>query len=345
MWHNQDQNLSTVEATLTENCRRIKAASPGTRCLVYHNLELAMQALESQRAIMYDASKARWFVQYDGKNGTIYNEPGGPGDQFFFDMREPAAADWYIDSALALTADPAVDGIFTDDLEGFPVEHDYAPLNAGVSFADVAAMQFASLATHGRLVAALAAAGKANWQAFGAGYQGEYLMAGVPRGDGCAPYMRARCAAGAAGAATTAAFDANNANQSVAAFLISRGPHAWLGFGWESGDDSQWHPAFDYDVGEPQSPCVEEAAGVFSRNWTFGTARLDCAAWVASVPARGAGLEDAHSCRHLESRGACTRDPFERPTSSHALAFPLNSRSAPAQTPTSHQKVQPNFCV
>jgi hypothetical protein len=35
--------------------------------------------------VMYDQSKAYWFLQYtDGnghKNGDVYNEPGGPGDQ------------------------------------------------------------------------------------------------------------------------------------------------------------------------------------------------------------------------------------------------------------------------
>ena len=51
---NRNRNDTMVEATLSENCRRIKAVSPGTRCLIYHNLELALQSFESQRAVMYD---------------------------------------------------------------------------------------------------------------------------------------------------------------------------------------------------------------------------------------------------------------------------------------------------
>ena len=169
---------ATVEATLTENCRRIKAASPSTRCLVYHNLELALQVLESQRGVMYDPSKAAWFVQYtDGagrKNGTIYNEPDGDvGDQFFWDFRVPAAVDWYVASVLALTSSPWVDGVFTDDLEGFGLEHDFAPASVRVSLPELAELQFASLAAHGVLVDALARAGKLNWQAAGGGYEGE----------------------------------------------------------------------------------------------------------------------------------------------------------------------------
>jgi hypothetical protein len=84
IWRRDNQNESTIEATLTENCRRIKAVSPHTRCFVYHNLELALQAFESNRAVMYDPSKADWFVRVN-HTGAIYNEPGGPGDQYFFD--------------------------------------------------------------------------------------------------------------------------------------------------------------------------------------------------------------------------------------------------------------------
>jgi hypothetical protein len=61
--------------------------SPGTRCLLYHNLELALQSFESQRAVMYDPAFQDFFIQYtDGmghKNGVTYNEGGDPGDQFF----------------------------------------------------------------------------------------------------------------------------------------------------------------------------------------------------------------------------------------------------------------------
>jgi hypothetical protein len=85
--NNRNRNDTMVEATLSENCRRIKAVSPGTRCLLYHNLELALQSFESQRAVMYDPSFQDWFIQYtDGKgnkNGVTYNEGGDPGDQFF----------------------------------------------------------------------------------------------------------------------------------------------------------------------------------------------------------------------------------------------------------------------
>jgi hypothetical protein len=106
----------------------------------YHNMELALESMESQRAVMYNPSTSSYFLQYtDGhgnKNGTIYNERQEPGDQFFWwvprrcrehrschdppvyecrDYRVPQAAQYYIKSVLNTTTyTPYVDGTFTD---------------------------------------------------------------------------------------------------------------------------------------------------------------------------------------------------------------------------------------
>ena len=70
---------------LLEQAAQIKAVQPSTRVMVYRNMELALEAYESERAAMYDADRSGWFLHYtDGKgrkNGTIYNEvsiPLGP---------------------------------------------------------------------------------------------------------------------------------------------------------------------------------------------------------------------------------------------------------------------------
>jgi hypothetical protein len=63
-------------------------------------------------------------------------------------------------------------------------------------------------------------------------------------------------------------------------------PHhriAFLGYGWES-DQRNWRSEFLYAVGEPLGPCVQTGT-VFTREWTHGTARLDCASFDAVVPA------------------------------------------------------------
>jgi hypothetical protein len=104
-------------------------------------------------------------------------------------------------------------------------------------------------------------------------------------------------------------FDSSNVNQSIAAFLVTRWvidpyvcvkhyfvssystvfvpahrpPYAYIGFGWES-DDRNWNDAFYLQTGEPTELCVEAPSGVFSRDWTMGTATLNCNDWTASLP-------------------------------------------------------------
>ncbi len=125
IWQHGSNNrsMATIEATSTEGCRRIKLRSPHSRCFIYHNMELALQALESQRAVMYDPTKKDWFLQYtDGrgkKNGTIYDEGGAPGAQYFWDYRIPVVVDYVISSTLKILDNPWVDGVFTDDLRAF----------------------------------------------------------------------------------------------------------------------------------------------------------------------------------------------------------------------------------
>lgn len=73
----------------------------------------------------------------------------------------------------------------------------------------------------------------------------------------------------------------------MAAFLIARGPYAFVG--GRGLRDCQpnldnWHPLFGLDVGVPQELCQEHTPGVFSRRWTKGTASLDCNRYHGSLP-------------------------------------------------------------
>ena len=59
-WLNaSDLNASTCEATSIANCAAAKASGSVKRCGIYHNVELALQWLESNRAVMYDPGKVR----------------------------------------------------------------------------------------------------------------------------------------------------------------------------------------------------------------------------------------------------------------------------------------------
>lgn len=284
VWAANGLHNGTIEATSIEGCRRLKVAGTAKRCFVYHNQELALESMESQRAVMYDPTKAGWFLQYtDGhahKNGTIYDAYSlVAGSQYFWDFRVPAAAEYYMWSVLATTDNAYVDGTYTDDVPGLPAEHPYAPGNMSLSPAEVAEIAAATQAVNGELIARAVAAGKYVWQAMG-DYDGVFAS---PTQADCAAWMRARCTPAWQARATTQHFDTANANASIAAFLIVRPPIAFLGNGWES-DQRTWRPEFAWDVGVPGGECREAPPGVFSRAWTFGAVTLDCATFTGTIP-------------------------------------------------------------
>jgi hypothetical protein len=89
--------------------------------------------------------------------------------------------------------------------------------------------------------------------------------------------------------------NASTFNTTLAAFLITRPPYAYLGYGWENCGAPNvagrlpgttrdvWQPMFDLDVGEPTGLCAETSAGVFERNWSKGRAALDCNRFEATL--------------------------------------------------------------
>jgi len=285
-WQGKSNRQSTCEATSVKGCQLLKAQGTATRCFIYHNTALALEWLESQRAVMYDPSKADYFLQYtDGlghKNGTIYNEPISFGDQYFWDFTNPDAANYYVTSILTSISDPAVDGTFTDDVSGVPEEHPDVMKNIKMTAKQLANLQLATQATHQYLLDNLVVSGKYNWQGFGAG---DAVVKG-PNKNNCLAFMRNYCQPAFQGYPLAMQYDTSNKNQSIAAFLIVRPPHGWLGWGWESGGDQQFDPMFLLNVGEPTGLCVEKpnAPGVFSRDWTKGTPVLDCNTWSAKLP-------------------------------------------------------------
>ena len=121
------------------------------------------------------------------------------------------------------------------------------------------------------------------WDCIG-GTQGEHNVGGPPADAArCAAYMRALCAPGMQGRGMFMAWNAAAANATLAAFLVTRPPIAFLGGRL---DDRDWHPLFALDVGEPADGalCRETAGGVFSRRWSRGTASLDCNTFTAGLP-------------------------------------------------------------
>lgn len=284
VWLKPDRNQSDCEAQSIANCVALKANGTAQRCLIYHNMELALQWLESNRAVMYDPTKADWFLQYtDGlghKNGTIYNDHRSEGDQYFIDWRNADAAAYFVSAIVAVsTSNPAVDGTHTDDREGLPNEHPTIAALLNMSAADMAALEFATQAGGQYLVTSLAANNKTCTDCLAGAY-----LANAPQpheGSSCAPAMRRLCEPGMQSQSMFFKFDGSNAT--LAAFLVARSPLAYIGFQQESNDNS-WSPLFELDVGIPLGLCSEGPAGVFTRNWSKGTAEIDCNTWNGTLP-------------------------------------------------------------
>jgi hypothetical protein len=88
-----------------------------------------------------------------------------------------------------------------------------------------------------------------------------------------------------------------NFDMDLAVFLASRGPYAWLGYGWmgcgcgwEHGgkmpcDFYERPDALNLDYGEPTGLCKETASGtgVFKREWTKSTVTVDCNAYTSTI--------------------------------------------------------------
>ena len=86
--------------------------------------------------------------------------------------------------------------------------------------------------------------------------------------------------------------------QDLAAFLLMRGPHAYIGYGvwgmsWPTGIAFDSHggprvplpPSLQRDYGAPVTRCKETGSGtgVFVREWTHASVQLDCNSWTATI--------------------------------------------------------------
>ena len=276
---------ATCEAVSRENCRRLKASGMLQRCCIYHNTELALGWLASQRVAMDDPSKRDFFLQY--KNGSIYSEDINFGRQWLWNHSNPQASAYFVSSIVgSLTVDDSADCTFTDDTCGLPEEHPLVTARIGMTPVELLALQKATIGSRTKLGAALAKAGKWLGSA-GGSITGAMNGATFPgqktpgRTSACTKFMDMYCAAAKQTDVMTLNADWKYAvNQSIAAFLITRPPVAFVGK----------VPTVDMQL-QPGVPmpgaaglCKTEGSGVYSRAWTAGVARLDCAAWTSELP-------------------------------------------------------------
>lgn len=292
-------------ATLVEQCRQIKAVNNRTKCGVYRNTILALEWLEPHRAVMHSSLFADMFLKYQPSNpkgepaGTIYNEPAGwpcnGCEQYFWNYSNPDAVQFVLGVSLQgslATGSPYVDATFMDDIlddpSGFP-EHSEAVTNMGVTKDQLTQLVDAKNSFVSIAINSMASNGHYIWQAF-AGAAGDDVGGG-PSKSTCAAFMRRVCTPDWQNVPWTMQWPSTDKVQALAAFLIARGPYAYVGHGWEGarlkrqlGAFPSWDQMWDRDYGVPTGLCEEASSGVFQRLWTSGPVSLDCNSWTAALP-------------------------------------------------------------
>lgn len=245
-------------------------------------MELALEWLASERRVMDNAHvRAGWFLRFP--NGTVFNHPryAHPGigpllNQYFIDWRNPDAADFFVSAIVNATRLPGVDATFLDDAAGVPMEHPEIGPALNMSAAELAAIKHATEAAGQRLVEALAAAGRTCWQCVGGqeaptGGTWGYNQRRPPSEAGaCARQMRRYCAPEMQSRGMFMEYDTGwnetvpaprlYHNQTIAAFLVTRPPIAYLGTSYGL-SDATWNPLFAMDVGVPLGLCTEDSNG------------------------------------------------------------------------------------
>ena len=195
-----------VEAASAARCRELKASGAVRYCSIYHNMELSLEWLESQRRVMDTAHvKANWFLRFP--NGSVVDHArqvrAGQGPwlrQFFTNWSNPEAAAYFVAAMTNATAVDGVDSSFTDDSPGIPAEHPEIQPLLKLSNDTLRALQRATQAGEQRLAEALAARGRTCWNCID-GVEGPTggqwgMNTRRPPADaaGCAAAMRKLCA-------------------------------------------------------------------------------------------------------------------------------------------------------
>jgi hypothetical protein len=271
------------EETLAIQAGFIKAANPKTRVFVYRQAELALSIFDNGAKVMYDPSKANWFVLFP--NGTIYNDPTIVGnyrmDQFCWDHRNPDVQDYFVNYYVGSVFNQSnIDGIYYDDDPGIWTERPNHP-----DYPD-SYVQAVDAATQVSLNRAWELGLKSNnhpWQA--------WLQPAIPTSgdtpDVCAQKMKTAITlknvpvqfpALYNGACTQPWEQCKDLKQQLAAFLIARGDY-WLFFA----PATWWKEGFEANYGVPVGDAYEPFPNFFVRNWTNCTVYLDCNNFVSDI--------------------------------------------------------------
>jgi len=277
LWIAYPRDQRKCEEMLVEQAKMVKELNPATRIFVYRNLELSLEWLSSERAIMYNNATVDWFLRW--KNGSIYQIDILAGDEFFWNFSNGNAVDYFIET-VSLGSNGLgskwVDGVFTDDSDGTFQEHKQAVKDLKLSHEEIDALEDANNQMYDKLIARLVEAGGYNYQAFHSGDSAEVIL--EEPGVNCTQWMRRWCAEDHDIPMLVEQPVSRLTNSTIAGFLIARGPHWWIGSSWHGCKKPERPKLLDVlDVGVPLSGCQEQSDGYFERVYEKGNAALDCA--------------------------------------------------------------------
>ena len=229
-------------------------------------------------------------------NNTPTSGGNGEGFSYYWNYSAPGVTEWRVADNLefVLNGSTGVDGLFTDEMEMFPGDAGSVIMEIlGTSQDDVVSQQHEAQIAHQMMIDGLVKKDKYLWQAFQAGNNVGGNNNNNSQGQGgsahdavfCIDWMVKRCNTQWVNErAITVQFDSANVLESIASFLIVRPAFAWLGYG-AGIVPPKWNDAFLWDVGEPKGDCRNGSTpGVFEREWTYGTAVMDCNTYTGKVP-------------------------------------------------------------
>jgi hypothetical protein len=220
-------------------------------------------------------------------------------------------ADYYVASSEYGLGNPNVDGFYLDDhWSSRPSEENWpcslrgtgAGRCAALDANETAKMHDGWVANMATVQTAIVNSGGYDWQNFQSLH--------TPDRKSCSSFLRNQCRAESVAQTNAVQFaisyqfspdfsraNLTNFDMDLGVFLASRGPFAWLGFGW-MGCGCGWEhkgvmpcdiyqrpSVLDLDYGEPTGLCEETADGsqIFTREWTKSAVTVDCKQYKTTI--------------------------------------------------------------
>lgn len=233
--------------------------------------------------------------EYPSGDGSCSEEcdcGDAPCGEYIFDHRNASFKDWFINEYMitneTLLHDPIINLGWLDDsmqITG-PTEEDKHFINdTGSSPQDMQDMVDAYNANIAALKEATVKNGGFYWQMIrGRGPQVKDMR--PSQSATCASTLRSYCTDNPAPWNNAQLYQvqptdaAANVTQYTSEFLLTRGPYAWIGYGWLGCSGTGW-PFFDewsHDYGQPEKPCFETGndTGIFQRDFPNAEVTWDC---------------------------------------------------------------------